>query len=75
MCGWVLCGWVGGCVGWVFRGGVEGLAGTANAVPLFTVVCIAVPLFKAGRTCAANVPPECAIVARVRIVHTHGPVP
>ena len=57
------------------RGGVEGPAGTANAVPLFTVVRIAVPLFKAGRTGAANVPPECAIVARVRIVHTHGPVP
>ena len=40
------------------RGGVEGLAGTANAVPLFTVVRIAVPLFKAGRTGAANVPPR-----------------
>ena len=39
------------------RGGVEGPAGTANAVPLFTVVRIAVPLFKAGRTGAANVPP------------------
>ena len=39
------------------RGGVEGPAGTANAVPLFTVVRIAVPLFKAGRTRAANVPP------------------
>ena len=38
------------------RGGVEGPAGTANAVPLFTVVRIAVPLFKAGRTGAANVP-------------------
>ena len=38
------------------RGGVEGPAGTANAVPLFTVVHIAVPLFKAGRTGAANVP-------------------
>ena len=33
-----------------YRGGVEGPAGTANAVPLFTVVRIAVPLFKAGRT-------------------------
>ena len=41
-----------------FRGGVEGPAGTANAVPLFTVVRIAVPLFKAGRTGAANVPPR-----------------
>ena len=40
------------------RGGVEGPAGTANAVPLFTVVRIAVPLFKAGRTGAANVPPR-----------------
>ena len=40
------------------RGGVEGPAGTANAVPLFTVVRIAVPLFKAGRTSAANVPPR-----------------
>ena len=40
------------------RGGVEGPAGTANAVPLFTVVRIAVPLFKAGRTDAANVPPR-----------------
>ena len=39
------------------RGGVEGPAGTANAAPLFTVVRIAVPLFKAGRTGAANVPP------------------
>ena len=39
-------------------GGVEGPAGTANAVPLFTVVRIAVPLFKAGRTGAANVPPR-----------------
>ena len=42
----------------IFRGGVEGPAGTANAVPLFTVVRIAVPLFKAGRTGAANVPPR-----------------
>ena len=33
-----------------YRGGVEGPAGT------FTVVRIAVPLFKAGRTGAANVP-------------------
>ena len=33
-------------------------SGTANAVPLFTVVRIAVPLFKAGRTGAANVPPR-----------------
>ena len=41
-----------------FRGGVEGPAGTANAVPLFTMVRIAVPLFKAGRTGAANVPPR-----------------
>ena len=41
-----------------YRGGVEGPAGTANAVPLFTVVRIAVPLFKAGRTGAANVPPR-----------------
>ena len=40
------------------RGGVEGPAGAANAVPLFTVVRIAVPLFKAGRTGAANVPPR-----------------
>ena len=40
------------------RGGVEGPAGTANAVPLFTVVRIAVPLFKASRTGAANVPPR-----------------
>ena len=40
------------------RGGVEGPGGTANAVPLFTVVRIAVPLFKAGRTGAANVPPR-----------------
>ena len=40
------------------RGGVEGPAGTANAVPLFTVVRIAVPLFKAGRTGAANVLPR-----------------
>ena len=40
------------------RGGVEGPAGTANAVPLFTVVRIAVPLFKAGGTRAANVPPR-----------------
>ena len=32
------------------KGGVECPAGTANAVPLFTVVRIAVPLFKAGRT-------------------------
>ena len=40
------------------RGGVEGPAGTANAAPLFTVVRIAVPLFKAGRTGAANVPPR-----------------
>ena len=30
----------------ILRGGVEGPAGTANAVPLFTVVRIAVPLFK-----------------------------
>ena len=42
----------------VYRGGVEGPAGTAKAVPLFTVVRIAVPLFKAGRTSAANVPPR-----------------
>ena len=42
----------------ILRGGVEGPAGTANAVPLFTVVRIAVPLFKAGRTRAANVPPR-----------------
>ena len=42
----------------IYRGGVEGPASTANAVPLFTVVCIAVPLFKAGRTGAANVPPR-----------------
>ena len=41
-----------------YRGGVEGPAGTANAVPLFTVVRIAVPLFKAGCTGAANVPPR-----------------
>ena len=34
----------------LLRGGVEGPAGTANAVPLFTVVRIAVPLFMAGRT-------------------------
>ena len=34
---------------YLIRGGVEGPAGTANAVPLFTVVRIAVPLFKAGR--------------------------
>ena len=40
------------------RGGVEGPAGTANAIPLFTVVRIAVQLFKAGRTGAANVPPR-----------------
>ena len=40
------------------RGGVEGPAGTANAAPLFTVVRIAVLLFKAGRTGAANVPPR-----------------
>ena len=40
------------------RGGVEGPAGTAKAVPLFTVVRIAVPLFKVGRTSAANVPPR-----------------
>ena len=40
------------------RGGVEGPAGTANAVLLFTVVRIAVPLFKAGRTGVANVPPR-----------------
>ena len=40
----------------IYRGGVEGPAGTANAVPLFTVVRIAVPLFKASRTGAANVP-------------------
>ena len=40
------------------RSGVEGPTGTANAVPLFTVVRIAVPLFKAGRTGAANVPPR-----------------
>ena len=45
------------CV-YVCRGGVEGPAGAANAVPLFTVVRIAVPLFKAGRTGAANVPPR-----------------
>ena len=48
------------------RGGVEGPAGTANAVPLFTVVRIAVPLFKAGRTGAANVPPrmrDCSVRA------------
>ena len=57
------------------RGGVEGPAGTANAVPLFTVVRIAVPLFKAGRTGTRTCHPECAIVARVRIVHTDGPVP
>ena len=43
---------------YIYRGGVEGPAGTANAVPLFTVVRIAVPLFKAGRTGAANVPPR-----------------
>ena len=42
----------------IVRGGVEGPAGTANAAPLFTVVRIAVPLFKAGRTGAANVPPR-----------------
>ena len=30
----------------ILRRGVEGPAGTANAVPLFTVVRIAVPLFK-----------------------------
>ena len=42
----------------IVRGGVEGPAGTANAVPLFTMVRIAVPLFKAGRTGAANVPPR-----------------
>ena len=42
----------------IYRSGVEGPAGTANAVPLFTVVRIAVPLFKAGRTGAANVPPR-----------------
>ena len=42
---------VGGIYGCGYcRGGVEGPAGTANAVPLFTVVRIAVPLFKAGRT-------------------------
>ena len=43
------------------RGGVEGPAGTANAVPLFTVVRVAVPLFKAGRTgVTANLaPPLC----------------
>ena len=40
------------------RGGVKGPAGTANAVPLFTEVRIAVPRFKAGRTGAANVPPR-----------------
>ena len=43
---------------YIYRGGVEGPAGTANAVPLFTVVRIAVPLFNAGRTGAANVPPR-----------------
>ena len=43
---------------WELRGGVEGPAGTTKAVPLFTVVRIAVPLFKAGRTGAANVPPR-----------------
>ena len=42
----------------IYRGGVEGPSGTANAVPLFTVVRIAVPLFKAGRTGAASVPPR-----------------
>ena len=46
------------CYKMVCRGGVEGPASTANAVPLFTVVRIAVPLFKAGRTGAADVPPR-----------------
>ena len=69
------------------RGGVEGPAGTANAVPLFTVVRISVPLFKAGRTGVANVPPrmrDCSaraystyawastVIARPLFNHVHG---
>ena len=58
------------------RGGVEGPAGMANAPYHFLQWCASPYHFlrqaiPAWRTCH----PECAIVARVRTVHTHGPVP
>ena len=42
---------VGRCIGWVsLKGGIEGLAGLANAVPLSEAVCTARPLFSCGHT-------------------------
>ena len=34
----------------ILKGGIEGLAGPANAVPLSEVVCNARPLFDRGHT-------------------------